>query len=169
MLNSAAWSPDDAAHAVATRGDTDVVWLSSTDRGASWSAPGVFSGPDAATRTAPFIRVDDRLRLHAVWNSMETGNVEVFYGCADTTGIEEPGTPGLPPVRAVLCPNPTRGMIRLASRSGAVLFDRDGRAVAGLVPGPNNVRHLSPGVYFVHQASGAERDGPNTAKVIVTR
>jgi len=54
-------------------------------------------------------------------------------------------------------------------REQAELLDAAGRKVMSLQPGPNNVRHLAPGVYFVHQASGAERDGPDTAKVIVTR
>ncbi len=32
-----------------------------------------------------------------------------------------------------------------------VLLDAAGRRVMSLVPGPNDVRHLAPGVYFVRQ------------------
>jgi len=167
MVNGVAWSQDGAAHAVGTRADTEVVWLMSTDQGATWSAPVGISGHEHGYRTSPYIGADARFRLNAVWNSTQTGNVEVFTTFADTTGVEEPGTSVLPPGRAALCANPTRGMVRLASRSGAVLFDRDGRAVAELVPGPNNVRHLSPGVYFVSLASGVGREASGVTKVII--
>ena len=38
-----------------------------------------------------------------------------------------------------------------------------------LHPGPNDVRHLSPGVYFVREASGVGREASSVRKVILTR
>jgi hypothetical protein len=44
------------------------------------------------------------------------------------------------------------------------LFDMTGRRVMSLRPGPNDVSHLSPGVYFVREAR------PRTIrKVVVTK
>jgi len=37
------------------------------------------------------------------------------------------------------------------------LFDTNGRKVADLKPGPNDIRHLAPGVYFISSASGVGR------------
>lgn len=56
--------------------------------------------------------------------------------------------------------------------SRADLLDAAGRKVLDLAPGPNDVRHLSPGVYFVHRASGVMRDASSVermSKVVVTR
>jgi hypothetical protein len=49
------------------------------------------------------------------------------------------------------------------------LLNATGRKVTGLVPGPNDVRHLAPGVYFVRQASGVERPASSVHKVVITR
>ncbi len=38
-----------------------------------------------------------------------------------------------------------------------------------LVPGENDVRHLSPGVYFVRPASGVKRDASGVYKVVIQR
>jgi len=49
----------------------------------------------------------------------------------------------------------------------AELLDISGRKVMALVPGANDVRHLAPGVYFVRQASGVERDASSVRKVVI--
>ncbi|MEO0005542.1 MAG: hypothetical protein ABIK49_06040, partial [candidate division WOR-3 bacterium] len=41
--------------------------------------------------------------------------------------------------------------------SEAFLVDVTGRKVFGLKPGENDVRHLSPGVYFIRSGSGIDR------------
>ena len=48
--------------------------------------------------------------------------------------------------------------------SGTDLLDITGRKVLSLVPGPNDIRHLSPGVYFVRT-----EDGEPVRKVVVQR
>jgi len=61
-------------------------------------------------------------------------------------------------VRGVInCQLPVSGL-----QSATVLLDAAGRKVMELRAGPNDVRHLSPGVYFVRQASGV-------VKVVVQR
>jgi len=49
------------------------------------------------------------------------------------------------------------------------LLDASGRKVLDLKPGPNNVRALAPGAYFVREASGVEREASRVRKVVVTR
>jgi len=41
--------------------------------------------------------------------------------------------------------------------SRAVLLDAAGRKVVELRAGPNDVRHLAPGVYFVREPSAVSR------------
>jgi hypothetical protein len=83
-------------------------------------------------------------------------------------GVEaEPVVPTL--LRGVLW------MPKSATRhSSFALLDCVGRKVMDLLPGENDVRHLSPGVYFVRPAgtvpaSGIPGDSPLRAKVILTR
>ena len=169
LVNSVAWSQDGAAHAVGTRADTEVVWLMSTNQGATWTAPVPISGHEHGYRASPYIAADDQYRLNAVWNSSETGNWEVFTTFADTTGIAEPAGGPLSPVCMGVFPNPARGVVRFGGTSGAVLFDRDGRRVAELKSGANDVSHLAPGIYFVRSASSAGRGASSVRKVIIAR
>jgi hypothetical protein len=70
------------------------------------------------------------------------------------TGMEE----AMNGERGTMNAGPTivRGVVRLSSdecrMSSAELLDAAGRRVMALRPGPNNVRHLAPGVYFVRAA-----------------
>jgi len=47
------------------------------------------------------------------------------------------------------------------------LLDIAGRTVAELHLGPNDVRRLAPGVYFVHEEPGAERGAPRVRRVVI--
>jgi DNA-binding beta-propeller fold protein YncE len=83
-----------------------------------------------------------------------------------------PGITGPGSTLTRTCPvTPTviKGMLPLATREFAVLLDITGREVAKLLPGENDVRHLSPGVYFVRPASSVERRASSIRKVILTR
>jgi len=51
----------------------------------------------------------------------------------------------------------------------ASLLDISGRKALDLYPGANDVSRLTPGVYFVRQASGAGREASSVTKVVVTR
>ncbi len=61
-------------------------------------------------------------------------------------------------------PSPVRHSLSLPGRSGAVLFDITGTRVASLQPGENDIRHVSPGVYFVRVDESS-----SAAKVVVSR
>jgi hypothetical protein len=85
------------------------------------------------------------------------------------TGIEQEEKTELR--RAMNGATVVRGMLFLPTVSGerpqvASLHDISGRKVLDLKPGPNDVRALAPGVYFVRDA-GAQ--GPAVRKVVLTR
>jgi hypothetical protein len=64
---------------------------------------------------------------------------------------------------------PTQGAIRLRGQEPSAVLDAVGRKVMDLQPGANDIRHLSPGIYFMRQASGVGRNVSCVTKVIVTR
>jgi hypothetical protein len=74
-------------------------------------------------------------------------------------------------------PTIIRGVLYLPDAVGgersavsAHLLDISGRKVLDLKPGPNDVRALAPGVYFVREGLGARCEGlGKTQKVVVTR
>ncbi|MEO0078608.1 MAG: hypothetical protein ABIK86_06395 [candidate division WOR-3 bacterium] len=69
-------------------------------------------------------------------------------------------------VRGVLHP-PTTGMTN--SQFPMTMFDATGRRVMELRAGPNDVRQLASGVYFLHPALGATRGASYAARVVVAR
>jgi len=79
-------------------------------------------------------------------------------------------------VRTTNAPTIVRGVLVLdavGSRQNAAyraeLLDISGRRVLDLTPGANDVSRLSPGVYFVCEASGVKRVAPNVIKVVLER
>ncbi|MFO7676022.1 MAG: hypothetical protein R6X12_06895, partial [bacterium] len=76
----------------------------------------------------------------------------IFVIKDSVTGLEEPGpVAGWPSrVRASV----TAGRLRV--EAAGLLLDVSGRAVARLEKGENDVRHLSPGVYFVRRQDSGE-------------
>ncbi len=78
-----------------------------------------------------------------------------------TTGVKErPRKSESTPVGATM----VRKDLPVAGTSDAVLLDITGRKVMDLSPGPNDIRHLAPGVYFVRR----EEDN-TTTKVVIQR
>jgi hypothetical protein len=57
-----------------------------------------------------------------------------------------------------------RGVLRLAGKQGAVLYDLTGREAKNLVPGENDIGEIAPGVYFV--VGGAAAD---SRRVVIQR
>ena len=82
---------------------------------------------------------------------------------AQATGIAETTTPerGRSGTRTATV---VRSSIELRGTIPAVLFDVSGRTVAKLAPGFNDVRHASPGVYFLRT-----KDGALTDKLVISR
>jgi len=86
-------------------------------------------------------------------------------------GVEERTSPfgfGEVPATTVV-----RGVLRLPVSPFTIhssLFDMSGRRVMPLFPGPNDVRGLAPGVYFVRsEPSAASREPLAVRKVVLTR
>jgi DNA-binding beta-propeller fold protein YncE len=61
--------------------------------------------------------------------------------------------------------------LNIPGREAWTLLDISGRKVLDLNPGPNDVRALAPGVYFVRECSavGGERSAASVRKVVLTR
>lgn len=79
----------------------------------------------------------------------------------DIVGVENPPpTIAGEPVRQTIC----RATLSLAGKQNATLLDILGRSVMGLNQGENDIRHISPGVYFVRR----EKDN-SAVKVVVQR
>jgi DNA-binding beta-propeller fold protein YncE len=55
-----------------------------------------------------------------------------------------------------IAPNPARDRVRLAGSETAELYAPDGRRVAALAPGENDIRQLARGVYFVRRQDTGE-------------
>ncbi|MEO0078846.1 MAG: VCBS repeat-containing protein, partial [candidate division WOR-3 bacterium] len=85
------------------------------------------------------------------------GLVELFLG-SPVTGVEE--NPCSQVSGRQLEPTIVRGTLRLPTSpvtQHASFINAEGRRVISLVPGPNDVSHLAPGVYFVRHALGVTR------------
>ena len=109
-------------------------------------------------------------------------NTSRVYVIRDTvSGIAE--TPG--PERAEPLPGPTvvrnvlvwsamtpslRNVADIALQSGAKLLDATGRVVMDLSSGPNDIRHLAPGVYFARRPETEDgRPGTAVRKIVIQR
>jgi hypothetical protein len=99
----------------------------------------------------------------------------IFAISADTTaihvlrdvpsGVAEGHGPGpRAPAPLHVTPNPARDRVRLAGSETAELYAPDGRRVAALAPGENDVRPLARGVYFVRQSGRGE-----SARLVLVR
>ncbi|MFO7675961.1 MAG: hypothetical protein R6X12_06580 [bacterium] len=71
-------------------------------------------------------------------------------------GVEEPESAPVARSAFRLRPNPARYSVHLAGTKGVGLYAPDGRRVALLQPGANDVRHLARGVYFVRRQGTGE-------------
>jgi hypothetical protein len=56
------------------------------------------------------------------------------------------------------------GILRLTTNEPSELLDMNGRKIIDLKPGDNDLSHLSPSVYFIHQSTKSK-----IAKVVVTK
>ena len=90
----------------------------------------------------------DTLRARNTFHDNDSGDIRV-----PGSGIEEP--PSVGGLSRAHLPTIVEGMLKLGATDGwnatrgAELVDVTGRSVLELTPGLNDVRHLSPGIYFV--------------------
>ncbi len=120
----------------------------------------VIGSPFGDSGQAPSERDTSELALRCKWAR------EYFE---QVTGTEET----MDDERVTMNVGPTivRGILFLPSSfltPHSSLFSLTGRKVMDLKPGTNDVSRLSPGVYFVRQASGVEREASNVTKVVLT-
>jgi Neuraminidase (sialidase) len=155
-----------------TIGD-EVYYKCSTDGGTTWCSDTRLSVSDNEQSRHPSIAVADP-GLHVAWYDNRDGNCEVYYKRNPTGNVGTEET--MNDERGTLNVGPTivRGMLFLegdSPRTGTVpktaLLDISGRNVLDLHPGPNDVRRLAPGVYFVH--STIDNRQSEIARVVVTR
>jgi hypothetical protein len=98
------------------------------------------------------------------------GKFGPFPGIQETSKDEVRRTNRLPTiVRGVLFLPPGKPGQSTTGQSLVFLLDIAGRKVLGLHPGANDISRLSPGVYFVHQASAVERQAPNVHKLVIQK
>jgi hypothetical protein len=136
-------------------------------RDAWFAAPGYQFGFDAVDGGGP-----DLLVLFSCWTDAAFGQRYSAYRLwgmlGEVPGIEEAGNQQAKRVAGGA--TIVRGVLLLSGRtSPSWLLDAAGRSVMELRPGANDVRGLAPGVYFVREASGVEREASRVTKVIVTR
>jgi hypothetical protein len=143
-------------------------------------AYGVYSSTDAGETWQPFntglptadiqclaLRSGPSGALYAGTNGRSIFMTDPLVGVAEgrqPTAYRSP--PGATIVRGVLFLPEARGEKRDARGK---LLDIGGRRVMDLRPGANDVSGLSPGVYFVRQASGVGREASKVSKVVVPR
>jgi hypothetical protein len=142
----------------------------SVDHGASWS--GVTRVNDGGVDTQyPDIGVDLEGYAYVVWCDLRSGLNEIWFSTNSPAAIAEEAsnselrTPNRSPTvaRGVLfLPVSTSPMPQAASS----LLDIGGRQVMVLKPGANDVRGLSPGIYFVREAQSQTQA---IRKVVVAR
>jgi hypothetical protein len=62
-----------------------------------------------------------------------------------------------------------RSMLLLPGERDAALLNTGGRKVMTLLPGPNDIRNVAPGAYFVRSAESGERSAVSVRKVVIRR
>jgi hypothetical protein len=98
----------------------------------------------------------------------------------ELVGVAEPPRPASRSPEFRIWPNPARDCLHVGGAEGQSgdararpigLFAATGRKVAELVSGANDIRQLSPGVYFVRERNSGGRSPGNAAgrKIVITR
>lgn len=101
------------------------------------------------------------------WDQRFGSQEEIFYKTNRLqTGIfEQVCAPAR--IRPLVVPTLASAALRLLTKSDAWLVDAAGREVFRLHPGQNDIRHLSPGLYFLRTADSGGRSAKT--KVVVRR
>ncbi len=140
------------------------------DTNGAWSSPMILTGLDSGSVSHPSITCDAGSGIHIVWYDNSSGNQDVYYlhGVTPGLGVKEGRKT---PDALRLTPNATvvrNSLVILQSatynlQSEIVLLDASGRRIASLVPGPNDVRGLPVGVYFIVRQSAVR---PSTVIIL---
>lgn len=152
-------------HAIAER---DLLFQHAPQVEGPYTEPDTVSEhmPDQTTRIRVEKLADGEYGL--VWVSMnETPLGAAYFDRVTPSGIAEPRAgQTLPHLRSATV---AAGNYRLEGRQTAELLDHLGRKAILLQPGDNDIRHLSPGIYFVYgQGPRGSGDEGSRKKVVVT-
>ena len=130
----------------------------------------ILTGLDSGSVSHPSITCDAGSGIHVLWYDNSSGNQDVYYlhGVTPGLGVEEERktpdatrpTPNATIVRSslLILQSPTYDL-----QSEIVLRDASGRRVASLAPGPNDVRGLPTGIYFIVSQSAVR---PSTVIIL---
>ena len=172
----------------------DIFVAQSENNGINWSRPMRLTGPDPGSRLAPGLAatVTDTLVLVCVCDQI-AGVYESGHGTQTTNQVtvlrvpvaelpgvaeEEPNdegrmTNGATIVRGVLFLPRTlesqSGRPRAQPSTPWTLFSLSGQQVMTLHPGPNDVRQLSPGIYFVISDADGGHNASSRTKIVIQR
>ena len=154
------------------KGGTDHMQLiyAQRDTDGVWSSPMILTGLESGDVSYPSIACGLDSGIHVVWYDASSGNQDVYYlhGVTPGLGVEEERktpdatrpTPNATIVRSslLILQSPTYDL-----QSEIVLRDASGRRVASLAPGPNDVRGLPTGIYFIVSQSAVR---PSTVIIL---
>jgi YVTN family beta-propeller protein len=100
---------------------------------------------------------------------VNTGNSVTVIRDTACTGVVETWAGGFPVRPSILVKDVLRSQAGAWQNTehSAELLDITGRRVMALQPGPNDIRHLAPGIYFVRTAEGGGRSA--VRKVVVQK
>lgn len=153
------------------RNDFDSVAVAGVRLGPNGTVLERFTAAAGVTSTVSPVALSSGNVLVA-WDGFAAEYLGRPYNCTRAWAKLGPFTavaePELPRARSAPVPTVVRGVLRLPGSPTAVryaLFDLSGRQVRRLNPGLNDVRSLSPGIYFVRRLG----DRQPARKVIVTK
>jgi hypothetical protein len=108
----------------------------------------------------------DRLGRPYVAGSMAVDSLTGFNGFV-MRYVETPsGVAELSVRQEPRCSPPAflRGSLSVPEGASAALLDISGRVVMSLQPGPNDIRHVAPGVYFVREEGSRSEPSDGTCE-----
>jgi hypothetical protein len=166
---------------------SNMYYTSSSDHGVTWSDIELVSDDTTAPTQWPDIGADSTGHAYVVWYQPNYTRGEIWFATNAPLGIAE--QPARQPIGVQPTATVVRSVLFLPAENGdspperlrptqrgtvpifrAALLDISGRKVLDLQPGPNDVRKLAPGIYFVHsQQSAVGRQPSAVTKVVVTR
>ncbi len=109
--------------------------------------------------------LDDSGRVHVCYYISSVDDLKYAVGVPQQAVQEESLSVIFSPPAITI----VRGALQLAGEVPAGLLDITGRKVMELAPGENDIRHLSPGVYFLKAEGGRIKDVTRTAKVVIQK
>ena len=177
------WSPAGADIVFTTRDYLYCIVAWVTDRNGNSDiytgagAQDVYVDLDSADDRSPVVTCMDNLygsqMAWVLWQSNRGRDWDIYGSFVCNSGMEENRKPqasgsklGATVVRGVLRLTPASSLKLQAS---SYLVNEAGRKVMDLMPGPNDVRRLAPGIYFVRRAYGVGREASAITKVVVAR